>query len=623
VPTPYIYVEDDALLADLADALYQAVDLQLAIDTETTGLDPQEEDARLLLLQIGLPEECPGTSTALTLSAGAVYVINACKCDLSIIKPVLEDGRLLIIQNAKFDLKWLRVHAGIRPRRVFCTMLAELMIAAGFYDDLRIRRQQASLKALVKRYLNREMDKHAQKHFINWKGDEFPAYMLQYAADDVPLLFEIMTKQHLEINKAGIYDIAKLEFDALAPVVQMELNGLGINPNAYRAVTLNARAEMAGAEATVRSVLAENGAQKDLWGDVSTNLSSNAQLLREFKRMGIELTSTDETSLNEVIILHRETRASRFAEALLTYRGYQKLVGTYGDKVMAFVHPVTGRIHAEYQQLGSDAGRFSCDSPNIQQIPRTKNYRSCFVPLRGNVLVVGDWSQFELRILCAFSGDEGMLRAFNEGRDLHSDTASRMYGIPYEEVTKDHPARQDAKVLNFALAYGMGPMSLAISLKCSTGEAKAKIGRYFEAYPGVKVYLESAARAAVTNGETRTLMGRRRQLPPPMGTGRDYRAAVSAMERKGKNTPIQGSNADFLKLTMARVHDRLWDLGVGQELGTGIVACVHDEIVLEVPRSVGEQARDLLEQEMVETPKPWMRGVPIKADVGIADCWLK
>lgn len=618
MPTPYIYIQGDAELAELADRLYAVVDLPLACDTETTGLDPLEEDARLLLLQIAVPDEVPGD-----LEPGAVYVINACKCNLSIIAPILQDGRLTIWQNAKFDLKWLLAKFDIQPRRIFDTFLAELMIEAGTHDQLNVRRRQANLKSLARKYLKQELDKTAQKHFIGWKGDDFPEYMLQYAADDVPLLFDIMEAQAEAINNGGLFEVAKVEFAAVSTVAKMELNGLGVDPKAYRAVTEQARENMDAAEHEVKDLLLLTGAQKDLWGDCTVNVNAGGQLIAEFRRIGVELTNTDETTLKQVIQQNDGGTPAQLAETILKYREYQKLVSTYGDKVMSFIHPVTGRIHSEYQQLGSDAGRFSCDSPNIQQIPATKQYRSCFVPMPGNVLIVGDWSQFELRILCSFSGDQAMLDAFLAGRDLHSDTAARMYGLAYEDIDKHHPARQDAKILNFALCYGMGPTSLAISLKCSVEDAREKIKRYFQAYPGVEAYLKAAGKSAVVTGETRTLMGRRRLMPPPLGTGKEYRAAIAAMERKGKNTPIQGSNADFLKATMVEVEKRLIAIGVGLEIGEGIVACVHDEIVLEVPAGRAEEAKAVLVECMTTIPKPFMGPVPMKADVGIVPCWLK
>lgn len=623
MPAPYVYIQDDEKLAELAELLHGAADITLACDTETTGLDPLEENARLLLLQIAVPDNVSLANGPMSPAPGTVYVINACKCDMSIITPVLTNGRLTIWQNAKFDLKWLRAKCGIDLRRVFDTMIAELILESGVNDSLQKRRRQASLKALASKYLNQELDKAPQKHFIGWRSDDFPEYMLQYAADDVPLLFQIMKTQAEALKNEGLFEVAKLEFSAVSTIAKMELNGLGIQPAMYRAITEKARDNMISAEHEVKDILGTIGAQRDLWDDVTVNINANGQLLTEFARIGVSLKNCDETALKMVIQKHTGGVPAQLAETILKYREFQKLVSTYGDKVLDFIHPITGRIHSEYQQLGSDAGRFSCDSPNIQQIPATKEYRSCFVPLPGNIMVVGDWSQFELRILCAFSGDQAMLEAFLAGRDLHSDTAARMYGLAYEDIDKHHPARQDAKILNFALCYGMGPTSLSISLKCTVEEARDKIKRYFQAYPGVEVYLKKAARSAVETGETRTLMGRRRLMPAPTGTGEDYRAAVAAIERKGKNTPIQGSNADFLKATMVEVEKRLIAVGIGLELHEGIVACVHDEIVLEVPKTKAEEAKTILEECMSTIPKPYMGAVPVKADVGIVPCWSK
>lgn len=593
----YEYIQTAGELEGLVTRLLQKPNLTLSLDTETTGLDPLAHRARVLLCQIGTAE-------------GEVFVINAAKVNLQPLQPVFASKRVTLLQNAKFDVKWLWHKYQLAVPHLFDTQLAELLLNAGKITQPHQRRSAASLKSLCQRYLGIELAKDVRKEFIGYLGREFTQEQLDYAAEDVLHLFPIKDKQGSELRMAGLLDVAKLEFAVVQPVARMELNGLGINRGRYEAVIDESAARMAEVDAEIREYLRKRDVFMNLFDEVDINLGSPKQLLEAFALLGYPMEATDEKSLK---------RADHpFAKLLLKYREWETQVTTFGVPVVSRIHPETGRIHAEFDQMGTDSGRFSCNKPNLQQIPAEQRFRSNFVAAPGRKMVVGDWSQFELRILCYFSKDQNMLEAFEAGRDLHSDTAARMYGIPYEEVTKDHPARKDAKILNFALAYGMGPQSMADGLKCEVDEAKEKIERYFQSYPGVKRYLDDSAAAGVRSLETRTVAGRRRVFNQPE-PGEEYRKQIASIQRKSKNTPIQGSNGDALKRAMIMVQRRLDENG----WSPGLVACVHDEIVLEVAAAHAEDACQMLKDEMRLAGEFYLPGVPIKADVGVAECWQK
>jgi DNA polymerase-1 len=534
-----------------------------------------------------------------------------------------------VAHNAKFDYKWLLVKGGIEVPRFFCTMLAELMLLAGLYDVPGARKKLVSLAQVANRYLGREMNKKLQTSFVGMGDEPFTPEQLQYAADDVPDLLAIYATQGGRLAEAGMIDIARVEFRAIPAVAAMELNGMHLNADAYRPVIERAGAAREAVRAEIVAFFARAGFGRDLYGDLGFNLDSPKQLVGVFAALGVALESTDDDALKGI--------DHPFARLMAQYREQNKIVTTYGEPFLTAIHPVTGRIHAEYQQLGSDAGRFSCEKPNLQQVPASKEFRDCFVPEAGRRLIVGDYSQFEPRITAQLSGCQAFIAVFLSGRDLYSETAARMYGMPYTEAGKGTQARQDAKIVTLALAYGMGPTSLAADLGCTTEEAKAKMDAYFAAFPGVAAYLKRVAEEVLWKGETRTMLGRRRLMPSPgprpaRGQGKavweSWRGQVAAMERKAKNTPIQGSNADFMKVALRLLWEYYQEAGIGFRLPNGllvpgIVASIHDEIVSEVDEDRAEEAREYQEAAMLQAPADYLVDVPIKADAVVVGCWEK
>jgi DNA polymerase-1 len=341
-------------------------------------------------------------------------------------------------------------------------------------------------------------------------------------------------------------------------------------------------------------------------------LNSGTQLMEAFATLGVDLPDTMEASL--VKFDHPAVAK------LLEYRQHEKTLSAFGENVLGLINPKTGRIHPSFQQYGADTGRFSCTRPNVQQIPATSDFRKCFIAAPGYKLVTCDYSQAELRILAELSGDEAFVSAFKSGQDLHTLTASQMFGVPVDQVQKSQ--RSAAKAINFGLAYGMGPGGLAPRLGVSLDESKALISKYFAAYPGVQRWLDKAAKDSVRLGYSVTPLGRKRFYNMPdeslKRTNEDeWRKQISAIERQGKNSPIQGSNADMTKLALINLRTALrgWDART--------VNTVHDEIVVEAREDQAEEVKHIVEKAMIEAGEALLKEVPIMADASIADYWSK
>jgi DNA polymerase-1 len=320
--------------------------------------------------------------------------------------------------------------------------------------------------------------------------------------------------------------------------------------------------------------------------------------------------STDADTLEELATLHP------VPAKIVDYRILSKLKGTYIDALPALVNPATGRLHTSFNQAVAATGRLSSSNPNLQNIPiRTevgRRIRQAFVAKPGCVLVAADYSQIELRILAHFSQDPAFLDAFRSGEDIHQRTAAEVFGVPSASVTAEH--RRIAKAINFGLSYGQSDFGLAQVLRIPRAQARTYIQSYFERYAGVRAYMERTIAEARATAETVTLLGRRRPLPEIRATrvqDRNY------AERIARNTPIQGSAADLLKLAMIRV-DRAIESGGSPVAEADLLLTVHDELVFEVPAERSEDFKRWVKNEMESVYK---LDVPLVVDVGAGQTW--
>jgi len=298
-------------------------------------------------------------------------------------------------------------------------------------------------------------------------------------------------------------------------------------------------------------------------------------------------------------------------EKILQYRELAKLKGTYLDPLPKLVHPKTGRLHTRFHQTGTVTGRLASSDPNLQNIPiRTeagRKIRRGFVATAGHKLVVADYSQIELRVLAHLSGDENLRRIFQEGRDIHTQTAAWMFGLDDGEV--DVFQRRAAKTINFGVLYGMSAHRLSRELGIGYGEAQAFIDRYFESYPGVRRFMEETLETARQRGYVETMFGRRRYVPELNSRVRNVREAA---ERAAFNMPIQGTAADLIKLAMVKLEPQL----AGR---AELLLQVHDELVVETPEDMVGEVAAIIRRVMENV---WELDVPLQVEVGIGDNWL-
>ena len=317
--------------------------------------------------------------------------------------------------------------------------------------------------------------------------------------------------------------------------------------------------------------------------------------------------STAEDVLEELAVDYELPRI------IMDYRGLAKLKSTYTGKLPGQVNPATGRVHTSYHQAVAATGRLSSTDPNLQNIPiRTaegRRIRQAFIAPPGHLLMAADYSQIELRIMAHLSGDPSLLKAFAEDRDIHRATAAEVFTVAPEEVTTDQ--RRAAKAINFGLIYGMSAFGLARQLGIARGAAQEYVDRYFERYPGVKVYMDETRQSARELGFVETVFGRRLYLRDIRSRNQQLRQYA---ERSAINAPMQGSAADIIKRAMIDVHDWL----ASHKNESRLIMQVHDELVVEVPETEIEAVERGLRERMMAAAK--LR-VPLKVDIGHGRNW--
>jgi DNA polymerase-1 len=318
--------------------------------------------------------------------------------------------------------------------------------------------------------------------------------------------------------------------------------------------------------------------------------------------------STDASVLEALASLHEVPKL------LLEYREISKLRGTYVDPLPELRDPKDGKIHASFHQTVAATGRLSSSDPNLQNIPirsdRGRKIRRAFIPSEGNVLVAADYSQIELRLLAHMSGDKELVRSFNADEDVHRRTASEIFGIDPSKV--DDRQRGIAKAINFGLMYGKSAFALAQELEISRKEAAEIIAKYFERYNGVKRYLDQSILDAKEKGYAATLLGRKRLLPDINAKNPVMRGGA---ERMAMNTPIQGTAADLMKLAIIEIDHRLQKDGFKAKL----TIQVHDEVVLDCPRSEVADVKEMVTQVMEGAMK---LDVPLRVNADSGESWM-
>lgn len=567
----------------------------LGIDSEGTRFDPFT--AKLLLVQLSTKNK--------------IYVIDTTRVDLAPIRHILEAERpLKIVQNAKFDYSLIKAQTGISLGSMFDTMLAERMLTMGVSREI-------SLQSLAEKYLGVKLDKSVRESFVELSNAAlrggFSKDQLDYAALDVSVLHGIFEKQFKKLQEEGLIETAKLEFLVIPVVAEMELRGSLIDQEKWRKYIAELREKRDSINREIQKDLRHltTYSQVDLFGNETDtiNLDSPLQLLAAFKKLGEELPNTAESTLQK--------SSHPLAKKLLEYRAYEKMITSFGESILEKIHPITGRLHPDFIQLGADTGRFACNNPNLQQIPADSGFRSCFIATPGYKLITADYSQIELRIMAEVSGDPAFLEAFQKDVDLHTLTASQMFRIPIDKVNKDK--RFQAKSINFGLMYGRGPASLSNQIGLSVDESRNLLEVYFSKYKKVKQWLDRMGQQSLRQGYVRTIGGRKRMFILPDKSDPDFQKLVGSIERQGKNMPIQGTSADITKYALVYIYKEIND----KNLDAHLIHTVHDEIVAEARDDIVEEVADLVEKQMIRAGEKLLKKVPVKVDINISDCWEK
>jgi len=590
IPTyKYITREDEAREALSVLDNYNIIE----VDTEGTALDPY--DCRTTLIQLGVP--------------GMAYVFDV-RDELpdinihgSLFKEILQDkSKLKLLQNANYDTKVLKVQYGYHIENIYDTMLAEQLMTLG------IQFRGFSLEVLVDKYLHMKMEKETRGTFSDYYA-EFKPKQLQYAASDVCTLDVIRNMQWGRIAKYGLEEALDLEMQFIKPMAEMELNGIVLDVDKWRIIMSDAEKEALSLKQDIENELRCTQDQTTLFGVSSINIDSTKQLLIALNKLGLKMEKTDEEALSRY-------KGHNTIDALLKYRKLNKLVTTYGEAVIDRINPKTGRLHTRFNQM-VQTGRMSSNNPNLQNIPGKQKFRSCFIAEKGKVLITDDMSGAELRIMGDMSEEPHFIRAYNEGLDLHTLNAANIYNVDYDKVETFQ--RKASKAVTFGLCYGMSPVGLSKRLKISRKKAEDIINAYFDANNCLSDWLNKAEKLAVKNGYSESVSGRKRFYNVPSYDDPNRKTAISSIGRKGKNAPIQGSNADTIKKAMVFCVDRLENL----EYEAKLLLTVHDEIIVECPEEKKDEVSAIVSSSLVDGFGYYFKKIPMVADAVIGPCWIK
>ena len=582
--TPYQLI-DTAFNLETALQPFQQAKI-IGIDCETTGLDPYQ--AKIRLLQLAIPDH-------------PVIIVDLWAIEPSSLEPLrllLASPALKIGHNLKFEWQML-AFAGLEPSKPFFdTYLAYRVLTAGLKRHL-------SLESVTENLLKVKLDKTQQ--VSDWSGNLTLA-QLQYAATDAAILLPLAAALQQKLKASKLWKTALLEFSCLPAVASMELNGMLLNREQWRVlgVKLCHQRDTLLKEINLHLHRPNPNQQISLLPEFTDTINprSPKQVLAALQEKGIPVTST---SSQHLIPLQGEYPV---IQALLEYRSLSARIDTFTLGLPERIHPITGRIHPNWFQIGARSGRFSCREPNLTNIPRDKETRQCFKAAPGYVLLKADYSQIELRIMAKVSGDRTMVKAYSKGEDLHSLTASLVLAKPLSKITVED--RQLGKIINFGLIYGMGTQKFKNMAQAEHGvtltlqQASHFRKKFFESYTGIKQF-HALVRSAWSRGirESRTVLGRRRLW------SKDTKPLLNEM----LNNPIQGMSADITKLALALIFSPL------SCTDAKLICVVHDEILIECPIEKVKPVKAMLKKCMVRAGNKFLSPIPCEVEIKVMESW--
>ena len=613
----YTLVTSADRIGEVANAM--AASDVIGLDIETTSLRPFDHDRH------GKPGEIRLIQVATQQGVWTVDLFQT--GTLGAIRDVLDkQDRVIVGQNLKFEQAWLLYKYGIELWPVFDTWRASEILYNG-YDYM-----GHNLYDLYRRELEEEPEEGAlDLGASDWTG-ALSQKQYDYAASDVMRLHRLREKLKAKLLANGLGQTALTEFGAILPEASVENNGFPLDQAAWLALAEKNQKAAREIEQELLWKLPNPKNQGALPGFAPHfNLDSPAQMLESFKKLGMtDLEDTSEMTL--------AMRASKYPilKRFLEYRTISQQIKSFGPKYIKNIHPLTGLIHAGYYPF-TGAGRYSCSKPNLQQIPRLKMFRNCFRAPTGEIFIIADYSNIEMRIVAELSGDANLIKVFVDRRDAHTATAAIITGVSEakikEMVAAGSPVRQNAKPVNFGFIYGMQAAKLVLyaqseyGVTLSPSEAEEFREKFFQGYPGIarwhkeiQAYIDSCQKKGIQWGEVRTKEGRRRFL--------DVMKAFNEF----KNTPSQGTGAGALKRALRAVYMRLKKYG-----GTGrwdnpfrvkMRHHVHDECVLTAPSDTSAESEEIrrgaqkdLEEGMKEGAQALLPRVPVEVEAHIGPSW--
>ena len=569
----------------------------IAFDTETTGTDPMRDSLVGFSMRT---DKSRAFYVPLTHSYLGVPGQIRQKDALDAIRPLMQDGSVAkYAHNIKFDMMMLR-RSGLEVRgRLMDTMIASYLLSP--------ERQSHSLEAVALEHLG-----HTKKPYSEVAGKAgFDTVDIeratQYAAEDSELAYELGRVLFGKLKAESLDEVYdRIEMPLIRVLADMEEAGLKLDI-----------AKLAAVGSEISESLGSLTKRIYFLAGHEFNINSPKQLAHVlFEELGLSPGKKKKTGFStDADVLDELSKVHELPAEVLEWRKLMKLSGTYVEALPKLVHPQTGRLHTSFNQAVTATGRLSSSEPNLQNIPVRGHWgtriRECFTAEPGCVVISADYSQIELRILAHLSGDAALKEAFQQGRDIHSQTAAWLFETPAEKVSAD--MRRVAKTVNFGVLYGMSAFGLSGSLGISRAEAERFIERYFAAHPGVVAYIDKVIAEGTNTGCVSTMFGRKRYIPELRSSNRNTRMLG---ERLAVNSPVQGSAADIIKIAMIDLHERLQ----GEDIGARLVLQVHDELIVEAPDKHKEAASLALRKSMESAAS---LDVPLSVDLGVGQNWAE
>ena len=571
---------------------------EVCFDTETTSLN--ELEAELVGMAFSW-EKHKGYYVLFPESKELTQEI------LEIFRPFFENSSITKIgQNLKYDIKVLAKYNIQVLGNLFDTMIAHYLLNPDGKHNMDI---------LSENYLH--YSPISIETLIGKKGKGQlsmrqvpPQEQKEYAVEDTDVTLQLKNIFEQQLQK---YNVEKLFSQIESPLVQvladMELEGIRIDVPFLKSLSNDIEKDIFSLQQAVYEQAGEtfNLSSPKQLGDI---LFEKLKLISKPKKTKTGQYATSEEILSELAPKHK------IVANVLEYRQLQKLQSTYIDALPKEVNSTTGRVHTTYMQAVTATGRLSSNNPNLQNIPirteRGQQIRKAFVPRNEDyTLLSADYSQIELRVIAALSGEKNMIEAFLQNQDIHRSTAAKVFNVDIQSVTREQ--RSHAKTVNFGIIYGVSAFGLSNQTELSRSESKELIDTYYQTYPQLKVFIDKQIHFARENGYVETILGRRRYLPDINSRNQVVRGAA---ERNAVNAPIQGSAADIIKIAMINIYNLLKD----NKLKTKMLLQVHDELIFDVPKNELDFAKPLIKKTMEEA---YQFAVPLVVDLGIGKNWLE